>query len=125
MKISTFIACGCLVLTTACASIVHSTQQTVLIESEPSGAEVIVDGIRYTTPVVVELKGASSHLVQAFMEGYQPTHDRIRGEMRIWSGIIGNIFNLTLFIGMTIDFATTGAGWELQEEFLITLRPQL
>jgi len=44
-------------LSTGCASIVKGTTQAVPISSDPSGADVLVDGnLVGTTPTTVELK---------------------------------------------------------------------
>ncbi len=104
-----------------CASILGYSNQNVTIKSEPSGAEVTVDGMVVITPATIQLKGKREYYISASKKGYRTTPGKINGEVRIASGIVGNIFNLSGIIGLGTDFFLTGAGYKLNNNVNITL----
>lgn len=56
---------------TSCASILRGTKQTVTITSQPTGAEVLVDGIsRGVTPLTIKLKKNSYDTIMVKKKGY-------------------------------------------------------
>ncbi len=98
-----------------CASIVHGSSQEVSIVSEPSGAEVWIDGEKVgKTPVTPNLKRKRAHQVVIRKKGYQEEHRILH---RVLSGAVaGNILAGGL-IGWGVD-AVTGAQWRLVPETL-------
>ena len=56
-KLSILTMVGMLLLTTSCASIFTGAKRSVLFESDPSGAKVMVNGFeKGTTPVQIKVK---------------------------------------------------------------------
>ncbi|MDB5321369.1 MAG: hypothetical protein JWN40_3000 [Phycisphaerales bacterium] len=62
---------GLVCVGTGCATI-RGDKQKMTIETEPSGANLVVDGQRYTTPAQVELKRKDTHRIAVEKEGYRP-----------------------------------------------------
>jgi hypothetical protein len=56
---------------TGCATI-RGDKQKMTIETEPPGANLVVDGQKYTTPAQVELKRKETHRIAVEKEGYRP-----------------------------------------------------
>ena len=87
-----------LILTmSGCATIVKGTTQGIPIASDPSRADVIVDGsLRGQTPIDLELKRKRDHLVTIQKEGFQsksvPIVKDVGGAVWgniLWGGLIG------------------------------------
>lgn len=106
-----------------CASIMNDSRQRVTIKTIPDGAEVVVDGRTVVTPTTIDLKGKQDYYLTASKKGFRQGSGKIEGDMRIGSGIVGNIFSFGL-IGMAVDFFGTGSGWKLQPEVTMTLLPE-
>ncbi|MCE5318519.1 MAG: PEGA domain-containing protein [Parachlamydia sp.] len=67
---------------TSCASILRGTTQRVAITSEPSEAEITIDGKCYGhTPQIVTLKRKRAHEVIMAKEGYQTQHIHLEPEV--------------------------------------------
>jgi len=62
---------GLICLGTGCATI-RGDKQKMMIESDPSGAMLTVDGQRYTTPAEVMLKRKDAHRIAVEKAGYRP-----------------------------------------------------
>ena len=59
-------------LLSSCGTIKHGTTQELSIQSNPPGAEVVVDGVDMgQTPLTVDLKRKHSHIVSLRMNGYE------------------------------------------------------
>src|SRR5258706_7777948 len=56
---------------TGCATI-RGDKQKMTIETDPSGANLVVDGQKYITPAQVELKRKDAHRIAVEKEGYRP-----------------------------------------------------
>ena len=60
-----------LLLFSGCGTLIHGTDQKVNIQSNPSGASVVIDGVeRGQTPVSVELSRKSRHTISVSLFGY-------------------------------------------------------
>ena len=54
-----------------CASVIHGTDQTVTITSQPSGAQVLIDGQSFgVTPLTVKLKKNKYETIMVKKRGY-------------------------------------------------------
>jgi hypothetical protein len=104
------------ILSMDCATIVHGTTQYVPVSSNPTGAQVTVDGqIYYTTPCVIELERDKAHIVTFTLEGYTTEHMKIENSLSAWF-YIGIIPGL-IFIGPVYDLISGGA-YELTPEMV-------
>ena len=93
-----------------CASIVKGTTQAIPVASSPTGADVKLDGNRVgQTPMSVEAKRKTDHLLTIEKEGYQSESVAITRD--IGGAVFGNIIAGGL-IGWGVD-AISGAQWNL------------
>src|SRR5262245_46724066 len=70
-------------LASGCASIIQGKYQDVGIESDPTSAQVIVDGLRRgTTPAVVELERGKVHTFELRKEGFESRVGTINGSVQ-------------------------------------------
>jgi hypothetical protein len=70
-RFASVVVLGLLCFGTGCATLRGDTQK-MRIESEPSGAQLTVDGKNYTTPADVALKRKEAHRITVTKEGYRP-----------------------------------------------------
>ncbi len=113
---------ACMALS-ACSTIVHEKNQYVNITSNPPGATLKIDGRSFVTPASVSLKGKSEYYFTLEKEGYKTASGKVDGDFRIWSAVIGNIFNLTGVLGFAVDFWGTETAYELHKDNTVTLEP--
>jgi hypothetical protein len=106
-----------------CATIVHGTTQSIPISTDPSGAEIVVDGTeRHTSPINVILKRKFDHNIDISKEGYQKETVNIKSVLS--GAVAGNILAGGL-IGWGVD-AASGAQWRLVPETInLRLRPEV
>ena len=104
---------ACIVVIGGCSTIVNGTTQSVSISSDPSGAEVQVDGNPVgVTPLSTELKRKHNHLVTISLDGYKTQQITIN---KVMSGAVaGNILAGGL-IGWGID-AANGSQYKLKPD---------
>lgn len=96
-----------------CGTIMHGTTQTVGIGSNPTGAKITVDGMELgVTPMMVDLKRKSSHLVHIELPGYLPFDTTITKSVSGW--VFGNLI-FGGIIGLAVD-AVSGGLYELSPE---------
>jgi hypothetical protein len=103
-KLSAFIVIS--ILLTSCAGLIKGTDQTVTFTSEPSGAEVIIDGMSMgTTPFAAKLKKNKYSTVMIKLNGY-----------RTVSRPIDKSYDATAMLNVFWDSSTTdmltGAAYE-------------
>src|ERR1700704_2014308 len=97
----------------SCASIIHSTHQDVGISSNPTGAQVSVDGqVKGATPVVANLTRKDNHIVRIELAGYKPYETTLTRKVSGW--VWGNIVFGGL-IGLAVD-AITGGLYDVRPE---------
>lgn len=60
-----------LFLSAGCASVTRGNKQTVKILSDPTGANLVIDGKPYVTPATVVIKRKEAHDITLAKEGYQ------------------------------------------------------
>ena len=91
-------------LTTGCATIIKGTTQEIPISSDPSGADILVDGqLVGTTPADVEIKRKRDHLVVIEKTNYQPKSVAV--VKNVGGAVWGNIIAGGL-IGWGVDAAS-------------------
>lgn len=90
----------------SCGTLVNGTKQNVMINSDPSGAFITIDGKPAgKTPSVVKLKRNNSHQVCLDLPGYKPFDVEIERTFSCWT--IGSFLGFGL-IGVGVDAATGG-----------------
>ena len=101
------------ILVSGCATIIHGSKQTVGISSNPSKAQVSIDGqLVGETPVSTRLTRGDNHLVKIELPGYMPYETNLTRKVDGW--IAGNIVFGGL-IGLAVD-AITGGMYKLTPE---------
>ncbi len=108
-------------LFTNCATVFTGTKETVMINSEPPGAKIYVDGFeRGVTPAALRLKKSNDgQIIMLKAKGYEPFTFQPETDFNPVS--ILNLANL-LFWG--IDFAS-GAFWKYnQKAYTLELTPK-
>jgi PEGA domain-containing protein len=97
----------------ACATIMHGSSQEVGISSQPTGANVTVDGVSVgKTPAVAKLSRKDMHTIQITLEGYQPFELKTTRKTSGW--VWGNIV-FGGIIGLAVD-AITGGLYDVRPE---------
>ncbi|MDR8394547.1 PEGA domain-containing protein [Aliifodinibius sp. S!AR15-10] len=106
-KLSSIVfALAIILIIQACATIMHGSKQEVGISSNPSKANITVDGQKYgTTPVNIKLERKKSHTVSLELAGYQPYETTLTKSVSGW--VWGNIVFGGL-IGLGVDAITGG-----------------
>lgn len=103
------------VLLSSCATIMNGTHQNIGISTNPTGAQVSVDGQpKGTTPVVVHLRRKEDHVVRIELEGYKPYEATLTRSYSGWA--LWNIMNGG-FVGLAVD-ASSGGLYNLTPEQL-------
>lgn len=97
---------GALLVLSGCATLFSGTEEDVTFRSEPSGAQVLIDGILVgETPTTVEVDrpGLEEMEVAIQLEGYEPRYFELDKEFNQTA-----ILNIFFWPGFVID-ALTGA----------------
>ena len=96
-----------------CATIMQGSSQEVSISSQPTGANVFVDGVMVgTTPHVANLKRKDKHVVRLELDGYQPFELPLT---RATSGWVWGNLAFGGLPGLAID-AISGGMYKLKPE---------
>jgi len=96
-----------------CATIMHGTTQDIGVSTDPSGADLLVDGEQhYQSPAVITMKRKHDHTVEISQEGYKRELVEIKADLS-WA-VAGDILAGGA-IGYGID-AATGAQRRLRPE---------
>ena len=113
-------ACSLAALSGGCASIVKGTTQPIPVSSIPTGADVKLDGNKLgQTPLNVEVKRKSDHLLTIEKPGYQT--ESVAITRNIGGAVFGNIIAGGL-VGWGVD-AISGAQYNLTPSTInVTLR---
>lgn len=107
-----------------CATIIHEKKQNVTINTVPAGANLNIDGRNFITPATVPLSGKSEYYFTVAKPGYKSTSGKVDSHFRVWSSVVGNIFNLSGLIGFAVDTWGTGNAFELEKDNTVTLQPE-
>ena len=110
-----------LLLLSGCATVIKGTTQTMPINSDPDGADVVVNNLVVgITPTEVELQRKRDHQITIRKEGYAPATVPVLKSVggAVWGNILaGGI------IGWGVD-AASGAQYNLKPETIfVRLRP--
>ena len=101
------------VLLTNCASIIHGSRQDIAFSSNPSSAEITINGeSRGKTPATISLKRNEDYAVKIQLLGYLPYEVNVSKKVDGW--IFGNII-FGGIIGLIVD-ASTGGMYKLSPE---------
>jgi len=96
-----------------CCSIIHGTSQEVGLSSNPTNAQIFVNGVQKgTTPVTLDLERDGSHIIRLELDGYKPYEISLTKNTSGW--VWGNILFGGL-IGLAID-AIDGAIYNIQPD---------
>ena len=112
---------GAMLAMAGCATIVHGTTEKVQIDSNPDGADVVIDDSQHvTTPAQIKLARGSAHKLVFHKAGYQDDTENLTSSTSGW--ILGNLIGGGV-VGMAID-ASDGAGRKLSSDNVnVTLMP--
>jgi len=116
MKIIKIILMGCIITTSiGCASITRGTKDTLIVNSDPSGANVSLStGLQGKTPCTFKVSRKGGFVVKIEKEGYETVEVQVVGQMSGGGGaaLAGNVL-LGGIIGAGVD-AATGATKDLK-----------
>lgn len=102
-----------LLFTYACGTIIHGSTQQVGISSNPSNANVTINGQNYgSTPMIIDLNRKDAHMVRIELDGYHTYETNLTRSTSGW--VWGNIVFGGL-IGLVID-ASAGGMYKLTPE---------
>lgn len=100
------VAAFALAFVVGCGTIIHGSTQQVSVASNPSGAQVEIDGLnKGTTPVTAELSRKDQHTVKLDLDGYEPYELIVNRKVSGW--VAGNIIFGGL-IGLAVDAISGG-----------------
>jgi hypothetical protein len=104
-----------------CATIIHGNKQVVPVSSNPTGAQVTVNGqLYYNSPCELTLDRDKPAIVTLTLEGYQTEQIRLDRGFSIWL-FVGIIPGLVI-PGPVIDLVT-GSAYELTPDAVtVTLK---
>ena len=106
---------GLLITTIGCASITRGSKDTLVVNSDPSGAKVSLSiGLSGKTPCVFKVSRKGGFVVKIEKEGYETIEIQVVGQIS-GSGSAGLAGNVLLggIIGLGVD-AATGAAKDLK-----------
>jgi uncharacterized protein YceK len=110
-----------LIVLNGCATIMHGTTQDIGITTDPSGADLLVDGQHhYKSPAVITMKRKDDHTVEISQEGYKKETVEIKGALSL--AVVGDFFAGGA-IGYGIDAATGAQRRLVPEKVEVRLQP--
>jgi hypothetical protein len=120
-------ALGAIVLSlslSACATVTRGTKQALVVESEPSGAMVEVDGQRGSTPTSFKLSRKFEGPVLITKQGYEPVTVNVTSQVSTGGGV-GMAGNALIggLIGAGVDVATGSTNELKPNPIFVTLVP--
>jgi hypothetical protein len=124
MKLSHALAALSLLLAlNGCATIIHGTTQDIGVTTDPTGADLLLDGQQhYVSPTTITMKRKHDHMLEISKEGYKTEMVDIRGDMSL--AVAGNVLAGGA-IGYGIDAATGAQRRLVPEKIEVRLRPLL
>lgn len=108
-----FVGFGLILSLISCATIMKGSSQEINFSSNPSGAQIKINGTSLgSTPAVLKLKTGDEHSVRLELNGYMPYETKISKSLSGW--MWGNIV-FGGIPGLVVDFIT-GAVYKLSPE---------
>lgn len=117
------VAFAVMVFSSGCASIISGKTQNINLQSDPSGAAVLVDGVQMgLTPLSTVIVRRDNTIVEFKKPGYEDAKMPLRTGLNPWMGanVIWSYFSTT---GTTIDYATGSAYAFDRDNYYINLKP--
>jgi hypothetical protein len=110
-----------LIALNGCATIMHGTTQDIGITTDPSGADLLLDGeLHYKSPAVITMKRKDDHTLEISQEGYKRETVEIKGALSL---AVAGDFLAGGVIGYGIDAATGAQRRLVPEKVEVRLRP--
>lgn len=103
------------ILASGCASVARGTSDTLIVNSDPTGALVeLSNGLMGKTPATFKLPRKSALVVKISKEGYEPVDVNVTPQIAGAgsAGMVGNVF-LGGIVGAAVDTGT-GAMYDLK-----------
>ncbi|MCR9133913.1 MAG: PEGA domain-containing protein [bacterium] len=101
-----------ILLTTSCASIFKGSSADIRVNSNPSGATVMINNInRGTTPQTMSLARNENYVLTFKKDGYEDVNVEVKKKFDVGTTVVGNLFSWGL-LGLVVDIAT-GAAYSL------------
>lgn len=115
-----FLLAGGALLSSSCASMMHTDHQSVRIFSEPGEAKVTVDDrFHFTTAGTVNLSRLADHIAVVEKDGYEPATVEIERSMSGW--VWWNVF-CTIFVYSCVKSDREDGGfWTFDDNIYVTL----
>ena len=108
-------------ISSGCATIIHGTTQDIGITTDPSDADLLVDGSeRYKSPAKITLKRKDDHMIEITKDGYQKENVNLKS---VISGVVAGNLLAGGIIGVGVDALSGGASRLVPESVDIRLRP--
>ncbi len=103
----------CLRLSVGCGSTINGETEEIKISSNPTGAELWIDGVRIgSSPAEVTLKRRHDHLISLKKDGYKDITVKIESSTSEW--LFANVW-VGFWPGCLLDIVTGGA-YKLEPE---------
>ncbi|MGH7273739.1 MAG: PEGA domain-containing protein [Nitrospiria bacterium] len=98
---------GVIFLLPGCAGLINGSTQEISITSNPSEANVSVEGLQLKTPANVNLSRKASHTAKFEKEGYEPAIERMERRPSWWI-LLDALWGLLFFIPLLTDLGSGG-----------------
>jgi len=115
----TLLASFALPLLNGCAWVIHGTHQSIAVASAPSGADVMVQGIKMAqTPGTISVRRGDHITLHFEKEGFKPVDVVLNRDVS--GAVFGNIL-LGGVIGLIVDFSNGAAYKQTPQQVTATL----
>lgn len=118
-------ALACALMQSGCATVTRGTTEQLMIQSEPSAAQVrLSNGFTGVTPVAFKVPRKGDVIVTVTKEGYEPAEVTVRSQLS-GAGTAGFLGNALIggIIGGGVDVATGATLAHTPNPVVVTLRP--
>ena len=106
MNKMTLIAASLALMTAGCSTVIHGTRQKIGLSSNPSGAQVLVDGkSACVTPCIYKMSRRRGHTIEFLRDGYEERGYTITRDASGW--MFGNLI-IGGPVGLAIDLLSGG-----------------
>ena len=104
-----------------CAGLVNGSTQEITITSNPSEANVSLEGLQLKTPGRANVSRKSSHVIKFEKEGYNPSILEIDRSVSWWV-LLDALWGLLFFIPLLTDMGSGGL-YAFEDEVHVNLVP--